>query len=38
MLGAQANCCPFRAFFNFGKSEKLQWLNQVNKVDGPFLE
>jgi hypothetical protein len=29
MSGMAANLCPFRAFFNFGKSQK----SQVNKVD-----
>jgi hypothetical protein len=34
--GMSANHCPFRAFFNFRKSQESQEA-KVNKVDGPFL-
>jgi hypothetical protein len=27
MSGMSANLCPFRAFFNFGKSQKSQQVN-----------
>ena len=37
MSERSANLCPFRAFFNFGKSQNRRGLSQVNKVDGPFL-
>jgi hypothetical protein len=37
MSGISENLFPFRAIFNFGKSQKLQGLSQLNKVDGPFL-
>jgi hypothetical protein len=37
MSGMSANLFPFRAFFDFGKSQKSQGLSQVKKVDGPFL-
>jgi hypothetical protein len=33
MSGILVNLCPFRAIFNFEKSQKLQ----MNKVDGPFF-
>jgi hypothetical protein len=32
MSGMSANLCSFRAFFNFGKSQKCTGLSQVNKV------
>jgi hypothetical protein len=38
MSGVSANLCPFRAFFNHGKSQKSQELSWVNKADGPFCK
>jgi hypothetical protein len=38
MSERSANHCLFTEFFfNFGKSQKSQGLNQANKVGGPFL-